>query len=494
LNGDPQLLIGGERVPAASGSRYESINPATGVTWISVPDADAVDVDRAVQAAKLAFGSPQWRGLTATQRGVLLLRLADLIERDGRELAVIETRDNGKLLAETTAQCLGMARWYRYFGGLADKIEGTVLNPDFPSLFGYTLREPVGVVAALVPWNSPLMLTAWKLGPALAAGNTVVVKPSEATPASSLAFAGLFAEAGFPPGVVNIITSADPRTGAALVAHPDVAHVTFTGGPQTAISIAHAVAGNLTTTTFELGGKGAQVVFDDADLDMAATGVLAGIFAATGQTCVAGSRLIVHRDIHDKLVSALVERTGQIRLGDPMDPATQMGPVATAAQLQTIRSYVEDAVAAGATLVAGGKVARAAHLPSDQFFEPTILTGVSPASELAQHEVFGPVLAVLPFSTENEAVELANSTPYGLTAGVWTNAVKRAHRMASQLNAGIVWVNTYRIASPLVPFGGSGASGHGRENGIEAVREFTRTKSVVLELGDTVQDPFIGRT
>jgi aldehyde dehydrogenase (NAD+) len=488
-----RMVIGGQAVAAADGRTLDSVDPATGETWARIPDATAEDVDRAVTAARTALHDPAWAGLTASARGRLLTDLAALIDEEADGLARIETRDNGKLLRETSAQAHALGRWYRYFGGLADKIEGTVPPIDFPTVVNFTVREPVGVVAAIAPWNSPLLLATWKLAPALAAGNTVVAKPSEYTSASLLELARLFERAGFPPGVLNVITGTGAVAGAALTAHPGIDHIAFTGGPESARAIGRAAADRLTPATYELGGKSANVVFSDAQLDAAEAGVLAGIFAASGQTCIAGSRLLVQRSIADEFVARIVARTEAIRLGDPTAPETQMGPAATAPQRDRIARAVEQAVAAGATVAAGGRIPDEPELGRGLFYAPTVLTGVEAGSEIAQSEVFGPVLAVIAFDDEADAVRIANATPYALAAGLWTRDVKRAHRMARALDAGTVWINTYRAVSPLSPFGGSGLSGYGRENGMEAITAFTKTKSVWIELSEDVQDPFVLR-
>jgi len=481
-----QMRIGGEWREAVSGARFESVNPFTGEPWASVPDGDARDADAAVRAAEAAQ-TGAWGAATGFERARLMHRLADIVERDAAELAELETRDNGKLLREMRGQMDYLPAWLRYFAGIADKLQGDVIPSDRPNYLIYTRHEPVGVVAAIVPWNSPLMLLMWKLAPLLAAGCTVVVKPSEHTPVSALEFARRVDEAGFPPGVFNVVTGVTPEVSRALVAHPGVRKVAFTGSPGVGKAVAQAAAGHFARVSLELGGKSAQLVFPDADLDAASNGLIAGIFAATGQTCVAGSRLLVHHRVQDALLERLAARTREIVLGDPMAADTEMGPLANAAQFATVSGFVERARADGARVVAGGRP-DPGH--GGLFYQPTILTDVRPEMEVAREEIFGPVLSVLTFAEEDEAVRLANATDFGLGAGVWTNDVRRAHRVAHALRAGNVWVNSYRVVAPNVPFGGTGASGWGRESGLESVREYTETKAIWIELAGATRDPF----
>jgi len=482
------MLIGGKDVPACSGATFETQNPYTREVWATVPRGGPEDADRAVAAARAAFESDAWRGLTATKRGALLMRLADLIDREAVSLAKAEVRDNGKRLVEMQSQMNRLSGWYRYFGGLADKVEGRIPPHDNPDVLNLILHEPLGVVVCVTPWNSPLLLAAYKIAPALAAGCTVILKPSEYTSTSSLEFGRLFKEAGFPDGVVNIVTGFGNEIGARLVSHPDIAKVSFTGGEAGGLAVYQGAAGALHDVSLELGGKSPNIVFEDAEFENAINGVLGGIFAATGQTCVAGSRLLVQSSIADRFVSALAERVRDLVMGDPMDPATQVAPVATEAQFRKILDWIEFAKSDGATCVVGGQPREVES--GALFIEPTILTGVTNDMRIAREEVFGPVLVVIPFDDEAEALRIANDTSYGLAAGLWTNDLTRAVRMTRKLRAGTVWVNTYRQVSFMSPFGGFGRSGIGRENGIAAVAEFMEPKCVWISTAQAVPRPF----
>ena len=386
-----------------------------------------------------------------------------------------------------------MAQWYHYYGGLADKIEGAVVPADKPDIFNYTRWEPLGVVAAIVPWNSPLLLTTWKMAPALAAGNTIVIKPSEYTSASALELMSLVEEAGFPPGVVNVVTGFGHEVGAPLIEHPLVAKVAFTGSDATGQRVYEAAARGLKRVSMELGGKSPNIVFDDANLDHAVKGVIAGIFAATGQTCIAGSRLLVQRSIHDQFLESLLAFAKTAKMGNPMQRDTQIGPITNKPQLAKVLDYIEIAKAEGATAILGGGRATRPECGDGWFVEPTIFTGVDNRMRIAQEEVFGPVLSVIPFTDEEEAIAVGNDVVYGLAAGVWTQNMRRALLMSERLQAGTIWVNTYRAVSYLSPFGGYKRSGIGRENGQEAIKEYLQLKSVWMSTATEVPNPFIQR-
>ncbi|HEY7671951.1 MAG TPA: aldehyde dehydrogenase [Gammaproteobacteria bacterium] len=487
------MLIGGERVDALSGEHFESFNPFTGKPWALIPRGTAADVDRAVAAARAAFHDPAWRSLTATQRGVLLHRLGDLVAAHADELAELETRDNGKLINEMSAQLHYLPQWFHYFGGLADKIEGRVIPIDRPGMFNFTLEEPLGVVAAITPWNSPLMLGGWKLAPALAAGNTFVWKPSEHSSVSALELAKLFAEAGLPPGVVNVVTGFGHEIGDALVGHKHVAKVAFTGGDATGARVYATAAREIKPVTLELGGKSANIVFADADFDSALKGVVSGIFAATGQTCVAGSRALIQRSICDEFVERFVAFARTAKMGDPLNRATQVGPITTRAQYQKVLDYIEIAKREGARCVLGGGPAKRPECGDGWFVEPTVFVDVKPDMRIAQEEVFGPVLGIIPFDDDEEAIAIANNSLYGLAAGVWTKDIGRCLKMAKRIEAGTVWINTYRVSSYLSPFGGYKRSGFGRESGLFAIREYLQEKSVWIDTSGQTPNPFITR-
>ena len=481
-----QMVIGGKPVDALSGKTFESQNPYSGGPWAQVPDGGPEDIDAAVAAARSALDG-EWGAMTGFARAALLRRLGDLVGENAERLARLEVNDSGKLYREMIGQLNALGGWYHYYAGLADKIEGRQIPSPNPNYLVYTRREPVGVVGAITPWNSPLLLMTWKLAPALAAGCTVVVKPSEHSPVSTLGFAELFERAGFPAGVVNVVTGLSRETGARLAGHPGVDKVAFTGSTATGRAVAKAAGENINKVTLELGGKSPQVVFPDADLAAAANGIIAGVFAATGQTCMAGSRLIVHADVHDELVRLIAERASRIKLGDPNDADTEMGPVANRPQYEKVLGYLETARAEGATVAYGG--AAEAGL-GGLFVQPTVLTGVTSESTVVREEVFGPVLAALTFTEEDEAIKLANDTPYGLAGAVWTKDVHRAHRVAAKIKAGSVWINAYRVVAPSVPFGGFKSSGLGRENGLHGIDEYLEEKAVWVELTGGTRDPF----
>jgi acyl-CoA reductase-like NAD-dependent aldehyde dehydrogenase len=485
-----QLYIDGKFEDASS--RFESMDPATEQAWAEMPAASAEDVDRAVRAAHRCLNSDQWRNLNATARGKLLYKLADLVTKHASDLAQLETKDTGKVIRETSAQIAYVAEYYRYFAGLADKIQGAHLPIDKPDMEVWLRREPIGVVAAIVPWNSQLFLSAVKLAPALAAGCTVVLKASEDGPAPLLEFAKLVHEAGFPAGSVNIVSGFGKDCGEPLTKHPLVSRIAFTGGPSTARAVVRNSAENLAYTTLELGGKSPVIVFGDADLESASNAIVAGIFAAAGQSCVAGSRLLVQRDVKDRLISTLADKATRIVIGDPQKVETEVGPLATARQIKHIEQVVSASISAGAKLIVGG--GRPKHCPKGFFYSPTILDCAGINSPSVEQELFGPVLSVLPFTDEAEAISIANDTPYGLASGVFTSNISVAHRVVARLRTGMVWINTYRAISPMVPFGGYGISGLAREGGLESVLDYTRVKSVWLRTSDdAIPDPFVMR-
>lgn len=485
-----QLFINNEWVCPESGKWFNTLDPFSGEHWAEIPEGNKVDIDRAASAASAAFKGT-WSKMSGTERGRLLLKVGQLIERDAQLLADIESRDNGKLMSEVLGQVKYAAKYFFYYGGMADKIQGSVIPIDKPQVFNYTRYEAVGVVGTITPWNSSLLLSAWKIAPALCAGNTIIAKPSEHTSASMLELAKLFVEAGFPPGVFNVVTGFGNDVGEPLIAHPDVPLIAFTGGDESGRRVAMLAAKYLKRCTLELGGKSPNIVFDDADLTNAANGVITGIFSAGGQTCMAGSRLLVQERIHDEFVDRLLDISKDAKLGNPAHSGSQVGPIATKPQFDKVMSYIEIAKSEGATCVMGGHSRSGPDYGAGQFVEPTIFTGVHNGMRIAQEEVFGPVLSVLKFKDEDDALRIGNDIRFGLAAGVWTKSLHRALYMSEKLRAGTVWINNYRSTSFTTPFGGYKDSGHGREGGMEAVKEFLETKSVWMSSDLEMPDPFV---
>ncbi len=484
---DYGLFIDGAFTDPADGPVFETVNPYSGRAWARLRSAAPNEVGDAVAAAQRA--QPKWAALNGATRAGIMHRIADVLSQNGDDLAVIESTDNGKIIRETRGQMQFAARLFRFFAGYADKLYGQTIPMDQTTLFDYTLREPFGVVGLITAWNSPITLLCNKLPAALAAGNCVVVKPSEHASVSTLELCKLMQKAGLPDGVVNVVTGAG-ETGAAMVDHPGLSKISFTGSPGIGARIAARAGELLKPVSLELGGKSPNIIFDDADLEAATTGALAGIFAATGQTCVAGSRLLVQRAVHEKVVTRLVERAAQIRLGDPLDEGSDMGTVANAPQFDRIMASIQAARDAGAKLVAGGERATGPGLDSGLFIKPTIFDEVTNQMPIAREEIFGPVLSIIPFETEEEAVAIANDTPFGLASGIWTADLNRSMRLVPQLKSGVVWVNTYRVVAAQAPFGGMKESGYGRERGEQGLWEFTQTKNVMIDWSGTTKDPF----
>ena len=483
-----RLYIGGEWVQPHSARAIPSIDPATETVWAEVAEADDTDIDKAVAAAKAAMQGPWRNKITATQRGLLLYKLAELIRRDTAKLAELESRDNGKPVRDTINEVQRAVDWLTYFAGAADKIQGEQI-PFKPDALAYTRREPVGVVGAILPWNSPILLYAWKIGPALAAGNAMVLKPAEQTPVTALEIAKLVQEAGFPAGVFNVVPGYGATAGAALAKHTGVNKMSFTGSYATAQKIMALASVNLKRCTFECGGKSPHIVFADADIERALTVAVHSAFRSTGQSCSLGSRLFVQRAIYEQFVEKVAARSRRIRIGAPLDKKTHIGPQTSAEQLKKTESYIALGRQEGARLIAGG--GRPKGFDRGYYIEPTVFADVDNRSRLAQEEIFGPVLAAIPFDTEEEVVRLANDVEYGLVAGLWTSDVSRAHRVAGQLEAGLVTVNTFRSTHWMLPYGGYKLSGIGRENGLEALNAFTELKTIVVDF-ETMPpaDPF----
>lgn len=484
-----ELFIDNEFTAPLSGRYLPVTNPATQQAFAEVPDASAEDVDRAVRRARAAF-EDTWSEWRAADRAAFLIDFGRAVGEHAEELAHLQVDENGKLLREMIGQAKLFPEYFNYYAGLAQAPTGTTNTVHLKQMLNYTVREPLGVVATITPWNSPLLLLVWKLGPALAAGNTIIAKPSEITPLSTLRLAELAAEVGLPNGVFNVVTGLGNPSGTTLASHPDVDKIAFTGGTSTGKAIMAAASKSLKRVSLELGGKSPNIVFDDADLDVAINGLVAGIFGASGQTCMAGSRILAQESIYDRVVSELANRADAIRVGNPRDETTEMGTIASPSQYAKVLEFIGIAKAEGARLVAGGCPAIVEGMEHGLFVRPTVFADVDNSMKIAQEEVFGPIAAVVKFVDEDDAIRIANDTPFGLAAGVWTGNPQRAHRVAARLRAGTVWINNYRKTGYATPFGGYKQSGIGRENGADALREYTEEKSVWVDMGQGVKDPF----
>ena len=485
-----EIYVDGVWRKPASGKYFETDDPFLAEPWARIPRCDKDDVNAAVDAAYAAFTTGPWSRMTATARGAVLRKMGDVLDTRGAELAQVESRDNGKRVSEILPQLSYLKETYYYYAGLADKIEGAVIPNDMPGVFNYTRYEPLGVVAAITPWNSPLMLGSWKIAPALAAGNTVIIKPPKFASASTLEMMRLFEDVNVPPGVLNVVTGFGSEVGEMLVTHPRVAKVSFTGSDNVGQRISELAARQIKPVTLELGGKSPQIVFEDADMDNAVHGVISGIFLSNGQTCVAGSRLYLHDNIHDAFVKKIKAVVEKVRLGDPKDSETQVGPIANRQQYETILKYLDGAKSDGASCVLGGNAATRPECGNGWFVEPTILTDVRPNMTIVREEIFGPVLCVMRFNDEEEVLAHANDTEFGLAAGVWTSDLRRAIRFSERLQAGTVYINNYRSVSTTSPVGGYKRSGYGRENGVDAIKSYLQVKSVWLSVAEEIANPF----
>ena len=476
-----------------SGSNhFETINPANGKPWAIFPAASEEESNFVIESAHNALYKGPWANFTPTQRGKIIHKLGDLISQYADEIGDLETTDSGKLAIETRSQSKYVADYYYYYAGLADKIQGEVIPIDKPNMRVFTTREPIGVVVAIVPWNAQLFLSATKIAPALAAGNTVVVKASEQAPAALFKLAELVDMAGFPPGVVNIITGFGEPCGRIITSHPKVARVAFTGGSDVAKHIVKNTAENFAHVSLELGGKSPIIIFDDCNIESAINGIIAGNFGASGQSCVAGSRVLIQKNIFNRVVSELKERAKDIVIGDPLDKATQIGPLATTAQVERAYNVITNSVKQGAELIFGGKSPK--HLDEGWYFEPTLLTCPHQDIDSVKTELFAPVISAISFNTEDDAIQMANDSEFGLGAGIFTENLARGHRVSEKIHSGIVWINTYRAISPISPFGGFKLSGGSREAGMDAIHEYTRTKTTWINTSkEPMENPFVIR-
>ncbi|HEX2916041.1 MAG TPA: aldehyde dehydrogenase [Chloroflexia bacterium] len=481
-----KLYIDGQWRDAADGKEFDSYEPATGKVWAKVAEAGPEDIDAAVKAARRAFEGA-WGQTRAHDRARYLYRIAEAIERNQEELVMVESRDNGKAIRETRAELANIIRYFEYFAGMCQNVLGETM-PETGPFFTYTRREPIGVVGAIIPWNSPLLMLSWKVCPALAGGNTIVLKPAEDTPVSALVLAKILEEVNLPPGVLNIVPGFGYRAGDAIVGHPDVDKIAFTGSTITGKAIAAKASQTLKLVTFELGGKSPNIIFPDADLDAAVKRSTYGIFSAAGQSCMAASRTLVHKSVKEEFLARFAEKARSIRVGNPMLNSTQMGAQTSKRQLEKIKEYVNIGANEGAEILTGGRPPEGNGTEGGFFFTPTILNKVDNKMRVAQEEIFGPVTAVIEFEDEADAIRKANDVPYGLAGAVWTQDIKRAHRVAAQIKAGTIWINNYRVFNWLMPFGGYKQSGYGRENGRQVMEHYTQVKSVWVDLQEEVPD------